>query len=126
MRRIPISILVLVVLGACVSVNKSVLNESFMAAPVPVNNVNVLLASAGDENPTSCTRIAILSASGSDSMTNQGEMIDKLREEAGKLGANLVFIQDIEEAGTGAKIANALFGFGANRKSESLAYHCEG
>ena len=108
----------LLVLTGCVSVNKSVLERSSAARPVPKENVHVYLP--GDELPEH-TRVAILNAKGDVDLTNEGQMIEKLREEAGKLGANAIVLQDVEEPGTGAKVAQAFLGTSANRTTRALA-----
>ncbi len=51
-------------------------------------------------------------------------MIDKLREEAGKLGANALHLQSTEDPGTGEKIASAVFGTSADRDSDAVALCC--
>jgi uncharacterized protein YbjQ (UPF0145 family) len=56
-------------------------------------------------------------------MTNQGQLIDKLREEAGKLGANAIILNEVEEASTGAKVAQAILGTSAKRKGEAIAIY---
>jgi hypothetical protein len=106
------------VAAACVTVNKSILDRSFMATPVPVEDVFVYLP--GDEVPEH-TRIAILNAKGDADMTDEGEMIDRLREEAGKLGANAIILGEIVDPGTGARVAQAVLGTEANRRSQAIA-----
>ncbi|MCJ7628347.1 MAG: hypothetical protein MUO50_08165 [Longimicrobiales bacterium] len=106
------------VLVACVSVNKSILERSYMSAPVPKEAVHVYLA--GDEVPEH-TRIAILNAQGDVDLTDEGQMIDKLREEAGKLGANAIVMGELSDPGTGAKVAQAILGTSANRKTQAIA-----
>lgn len=97
----------LVLLGGCVSVNKSVLDASFQDRPVPREEVRVFFAD--DEIPPH-VRVAILSASGESEFTNQGQMIDKLREEAGKLGANAIVLDEVREPTAGERAVNAFFG----------------
>lgn len=121
MRSRTISIVAAVLLiGACVSVNKSVLSRSRISQPVPRDDVQVYFA--GDSVPAH-ERIAILTGSGDDKMTNQSQLIDKLREEAGKLGANAIILSDVEEPSTGAKVAQAILGTSANRKGEAIAVY---
>ena len=107
-------------IGACVSVNKSVLSRSRISQPVPRDEVQVFFS--GDTVPPH-ERIAILTGSGDDTMTNQAQLIDKLREEAGKLGANAIILSDVKEASTGAKVAQAILGTSANRKGEAIAVY---
>lgn len=115
-------VLILTLLAAgCVTVSKSVLMDR-SAHPVPQEDVYVYLAN--DEVPESCERVAILHASGSQDFTNEAQFYDKLREEAGELGANAVHLQTMEDAGTGERVVGALFGTGVDRDSEALALWC--
>jgi len=122
-RFLPVGIWV-VALSACVTVSKSILNDSYMANPVPRGEVALLLASMNDSIPTNCERVAVLHASGDQDLTNEGEIFDKLREEAGKLGANAVFVQNMEDAGTGERVVSAIFGTEADRDSDAMALFC--
>ena len=119
MRSVAVVAAVLLI-AACVSVNKSVLSRSRVSQPVPRDDVQVYFA--GDSVPTH-ERIAILSGEGDDNTTNQGQLIDKLREEAGKLGANAIILNEVEEASTGAKVAQAILGTSAKRKGEAIAIY---
>jgi len=58
---------------------------------------------ATDTIPDACERVALLHASGDEDLTDEGQMIDKLREEAGKLGANALHLRTMEDPGTGAR-----------------------
>lgn len=126
MRHAAHGLAIAALLAACVTVSKSVLTEEFVAHPVPQENVTVLMASIGDSMPPECTRVAMLHASGDQDTTNEGEVLDKLREETGKLGGNTVFVQNMEDAGTGERVVGAIFGVGADRDAEAVALHCPG
>ena len=112
-------LLTLLVLG-CVSVGKSVLDSSFQSSPVPRDDVFVYLEA--DEIPEH-TRIAILDAKGDTDWTDAGDLVNSLRKEAGKLGANAIILGDVEDVGTGAKIGKALLGTSANRKNRAIAIY---
>lgn len=116
-----VAVLLAVTATACVSVSKSVLQDR-SASPVAQSEVYVFLP--GDSLPASCERVAILHASGHQDYTNEGQMLDKLREEAGKLGANAVQLQTMEDAGTGERVVSALFGMGSDRDSDAVALWC--
>lgn len=107
-----------VVLAACVSVNKSILTPGL--PPVPFEEVRVYFE--GDSIPE-YSRVAILNASGSSGFTNEAQMIDKLREEAAKLGANGVILMGLQEPGAGEKLVNALVGGFADgtRRGQAIA-----
>jgi hypothetical protein len=122
MKRLLPTVVLLV--ASCVTVSKSVLDPSFQSAPVPKEEVDVLLASFGDEIPGDCTRVAILHASGPEDWTEEGDMIEKLRDEAGKLGANTVFVQNMVDPGTGERIVSALLDEEPDRDSDALALYC--
>lgn len=109
------------VLTGCVTVSKSVLMDR-SAQPVPRDQVTLLLAT--DSVPSTCQRVAMLHGSGPDSFTDEGDMWNKLRDEAGKLGANAVQMQSMEDPGGGERFAAALFGTQADRDSEAVAYWC--
>jgi hypothetical protein len=108
-------------LAGCVTVSKSVLMDR-SDRPVPRDDVAVFLAS--DTIPESCERVALLHGSGDEDFTNEGQMIDKLREEAGKLGANALHLRTMEDPGTGERIASAVFGTNADRDSDAIALWC--
>jgi len=124
MKRLLWLGVIVVGLAACVHVSKSVLSESYMGSPLPPGEVTVWLASMNDSIPSNCERVAILHASGAQDYTNEGQIFDKLREEAGKLGANAVYVQNMEDAGTGERVVDAIFGTGSDRDSDALALHC--
>ena len=118
-----VALVVLVGAVACVSVSKSVLDSSYGTNPVPQANVTVFLQT--DTVPSDCERVAILHASGTNSST-EGQIIDKLRAEAGKLGANAIHIQSQEDAGTGERALAAIFGTPSDKDWDALAIHCPG
>jgi FlaG/FlaF family flagellin (archaellin) len=110
-----------IVLAGCVTVSKSVLMDR-SAYPIPQQQVQVLLE--GDSIPSSCERVALMHASGDENLTDEGDIWDKLRSEAGKLGANVVAIQAIEDPGTGERIAAAIFDTSADRDADAIALWC--
>ena len=114
------AVVTVVLLAACVSVNKSVLSTTRMTSPVPTMSVQVYFA---DDSIPTHERIAILNAKGDESLTDEGEMIDKLRQEAGKLGANAIILNQIKNPGTGERIAAAVFGVSAQRRGQALAVY---
>lgn len=107
--------------GACVSVSRTILVDR-ADRPVPVEEVRVLLED--DPVPETCERVAILGAEGSQDWTDINEMIDRFREETGKLGGNMVHIRGIEEAGTGERIVAAIFDTDPQRRGRAAAYWC--
>ena len=114
------ALLFVVLALACVSVGKSVLDTSYQANRVERDDVFVYVA--GDSVPEH-TRIALLDAKGNTDWTDEGDLLNKLRDEAGKLGANAIIWGDTEDAGTGARVAQALLGTSANRSTTAIAIY---
>jgi len=107
-------------LSGCVSVNASVLSEARAAQPVPATAVDVYFA---DDSIPDHERIAILDARGSESWTNEAQMIDKLREKAGELGANAIILNNLRDPETGERVVAALFGGDAQRRGQAVAIY---
>ncbi len=106
-------------LVACGTVKTTLLPEASLWLPVPAPQVSVYFAS--DSLPPH-QRVAILHFKG------EGGMLDRLRTEAGKLGANaIVLTQMKEDASFGEKVAAAVFplasflGLGGDRPAEAVA-----
>ena len=118
-RRFP-ALLAVLAAAACVSVNKSIL------APNPTGRTfgeqQVYVYFEDDEIPEH-TRLAILNAEGDVDTTDESDMIDKLREEAGKLGANAIVLGDMQEPGAGARIAGAVFDVETYRETQAIAIY---
>lgn len=117
--------LVVVLVAGCVRVQTTMLPGAVQTTRVfEPYAVHVLLAD--DEEPEDCARVAVLHGSGSSSFTDESGMLNKLREEAGKLGANALRLEGMREPGSGERIANALLtGFNdGQRRSEALALYC--
>ncbi len=86
-------ILMLVLIG-CVSVNKTLLNPSPTDELFMQSEVQVYFAS--DEIPEN-TRVAFLAGKGNVSFTDESDLIERFRQEAGKLGANAIVLEYIED-----------------------------
>lgn len=91
-----ITIVALVLTTACIGVKRAVLVDR-SANPVPPQEVSIFLPD--DEIPEGCERIAVLAAAGDQSHAEFGDLLERLREEAGELGANAIHIQIMSEAG---------------------------
>jgi hypothetical protein len=117
---VSVAFLAALALAACVSVNKSVLAPNPTGRTFSTEQVYVFLQ--GDSVPEH-TRLAILNARGDSDVTDEADMIDELREEAGKLGANAIILGELEEPGTGARIAGALLGTSTDRETQAIAIY---
>ncbi len=118
--RVLVGSVCLLAAAACVSVNRSILAPNPTGLTFPLESVTVYF---GNDSIPPHTRLAILNARGDADMTDEADMIDELREEAGKLGANAIILGDLEEPGTGARIAGAVFGTSTNRETQAIAIY---
>lgn len=114
------SLLLILVLSGCVSVNTSMLNDNPEGKVYSLQDVQVYFEN--DEIPEH-TRIATMSGSGNNTYIDETDMIEKLREEAGKIGANAIVLRSMEAPGTGEKIGAAFFGVATYRKGEAIAIY---
>ena len=122
MRKIAAAAMVLLA-SACVNVSHSVLLDR-SAYPVPLMEVDIFLPD--DDIPGDCERVALLFASGNQHFTDEGDLLNSLREEAGELGANAIDIQFMSEAGTVEVIAAAVLDAPVERDADGIALYCPG
>jgi hypothetical protein len=106
---------------ACISVSKSVLNDSYAFRPIDGAEVYVFFPY---DEICEHDRLAILAAEGDEDWTSEGGMIDKLREEAGKLGANAIILNAVTEPGGGERIVAAATLDSAERRGQAVAIRC--
>lgn len=108
---------------ACVSTNVALLDTSVHY--VPTCKEGVQFYSTKDKAPEKYKEVAILSSSGSSGFTNQSQMIESMRDEAAKIGATGVILNEIAEPGAGAKVAGAIFGVSPERQGRAVAIFAE-
>ena len=119
MRRLGL-LATVIILGACVSTNATMLGPSPVARPaVPPDQVRIFRTAA--QVPGRYEEIALLNSTGESSWTNEQAMFESMRKKAGELGANGVILDAVTEAGAGAKVAAAVFGVGTQRKGRAVA-----
>ena len=106
----------LFILCGCTSVSKTVLIDNLP----PVSSHEVQVFFPGDEVPPH-SRVAFIAGEGADYWSDRAQLLRRLRETAGKLGANGVIVQAVEESSGGEKLVGALTGFGSSRKQDAIA-----
>ncbi|WP_310572216.1 hypothetical protein [Gemmatimonas sp.] len=116
--------LLLVVLAsitmACVSTNATLLNPTPSGrAPIAENQVRIFRTAA--QVMGKYEEVALLNSTGESNWTNEQKMMESMRKKAASLGANGVILDDIKEAGAGAKVAAAVLGTGTQRKGRAIA-----
>ena len=105
-------------LAGCVHTNATILSTT----PRPeVATSAVVLYTAADKVPGKYDEIALIDSKGSDQWVSEHKMLESIRKQAGKVGANGVILQAETEPGTGAQVAHALLGTSADRHGKALA-----
>ena len=112
--RKGVLLLMVLLCGCAIRVDKSVHTRAFESAPVPASTVHVYLV--GDTLDDECVAVADIHVETED---RSEQLIRRLREEAGKLGANAVQIHSMQAPGVVEELAigfmeaiGALFGGG--------------
>ncbi len=124
-RTAPALLLSLLLAGcARVWVTPRVITDEFQSAPVSAAEVAVVRSVPLDSIPGACERVAVLRASGQQDLTDEGEMVAKLRAETGKLGGNVVAILILEEASRRERVLDVLIATGVDRDALALSLRC--
>ena len=115
-----LAVSLVLLLNACVSTNATILNPTpVQRAAVPVEQVRIYRTAA--QVTGKYEEIALLNSTGESNWTNEKNMLESMRAKAGKLGANGVILEAVNEASSGAKVAAAVLGTGTQRKGRSIA-----
>ena len=112
-------------LSACMHTNAVLLDPSRSYRPVDPYDVVIYL----DEHdvPYEYEAIALVHARGDDDWTDEGDMIQAMREEAAKLGAHAIIIEWIEEPGALEHVIDHLtHADTANRRGKVVAIRAVG
>ena len=118
MRHLTLAVTLLLV-AACVTTNATLLNPSFQ--PVPVCPDAVVVFTDADKVGKPYTEVALLDSKGDTDFTSESDMVNSQRKKAAGLGANGLILGAVQDASTGAKVAQVLLGTSANRKGKAIA-----
>jgi hypothetical protein len=113
--------LVLLAGTACVRTTATKLGSGQTRSPVPPDQVAVYRTFANV--PGEYEEVALLNSSGEASWTNEEQMFNSMRKKAGQIGANGVVLDAVNEPSSGAKVAAAIFGVGADRRGQAIAIY---
>lgn len=109
---------------ACVSVQSTRLGAGAIRPPVSPDRVAIYRNA--EQVSGRYEEVALLSAAGDYAYTSEEKMYEKMREKAGKMGANGVVLDAMTEPTTGAKVARAFLGTSAERKGKAVAIYVTG
>lgn len=119
--RLLTAVGVMVLAVACVRTNAVRLGNAPLRAPVP--ETQVVIYRTAEQVPGKYEEVALINATGESSWTDEEGMFKSMRKKAGQLGANGIILDAVSEPSSGAKIAGALFGTGAERKGKAIAIY---
>jgi len=117
--RITMLGIVVFAISACVTTTATRLGQGRVRPAISPESVVIYLRAA--DVPGKYEQVALLNSTGNVDYTNEKQMYDSMRKKAAELGANGVILDATNEPGTGAKLAQALFGVSANRKGKAVA-----
>ena len=118
MRKEYSAIFALLFLAGCVFTQATMLDGTAYL-PVDADDVVLYLGEADIEGEWES--IAIIHAQGDATWTRESKMLKAARKRAGKIGANGILIEDINEPSAGAQIAGEILGTGSTRRGRMIA-----
>jgi hypothetical protein len=83
-------LLVTLLISGCVHVSKNVVIDR---SDQPILQDDVEVYSRAEQVPAECELVAYLHASASDDFSDEAEVVEKFRKQAGELGANAVMVR---------------------------------
>lgn len=112
--------LLLAALAGCVSASVIPLGERNLA-PVPEEDVLVYESLEDLPEGAEYRKVALIRAEANDDWDDRGDLVEKMREEAARAGANAIVLRGFEDPSTGEKIAEAFLGIEGRVTGECLA-----
>lgn len=122
MKKLIIPAILSVFLTSCVSSSVTQLDKSKKYPAIHPDNVQVFLSAADVQ--CRYEKVALIKTK-ADHNLKEDRSVKKARKDAGKIGANGLILERIKDPGTGTKVANVIFGTGANTKAEMLAIYVD-
>lgn len=113
--------LLILVLITCVTTNAVRIGTAPSRPPVPEDQV--IIYRTADQVQGKYEEVALISAKGESSWTDESQMINAMKKQAGKFGANGIILDAVSEPSAGAKIAGAFLGTGSERKGKAIAIY---
>lgn len=121
MRHLCVTVLLLCICVSCVRTKETLIDPAAPKLPELEPESVRIVTDESELEGVEYTRVAMIEATGSGSFTDQSGMIEAMRKKAAKLGANAILLPSIDEPGSGAKVAAAIFGTDTSRKGNAIA-----
>lgn len=123
-RWIVASAIGALLLGGCVSTSTTMLAAGTAGPATLPDSIVIYRTAAQVQGPY--RELALLDSVGDANATNQTQMYNSMRREAGKIGANGIILDSTTEPSAAAQVAGAIFGVGSNRRGRAIAVLVEG
>jgi hypothetical protein len=107
-------------LSACMHTSATMLGPERRGA---VDPSTVVIYTSADRVPNKYDELALIDSHGDDALTSYHGMLEAMRKQAAKVGANGVILNAVNDAGTVAKVAHVMVGTSADRKGKAVAIY---
>ena len=115
------SVLLAVVVCACVSTNAALIDPSVQLARTCPTAIK--LYTTPDRVGKPYREVAVLNAKGESGWSDEGDMINSMRDKAAEVGANGIILNKIDEPSALTKVIGAVAKTGTQRKGAALAIY---
>src|SRR5882672_3128794 len=108
-----------VLVSACVRTNAALIDPSVHLAPTCKTAIK--LFTTPDRVGQPYREVAMLNAKGESNWSDEGDMIESMREKAAEVGANGIILNGIDEPSALTKVIGEVAKTGSQRKGNALA-----
>jgi hypothetical protein len=115
------SVLLAVVVCACVSTNAALIDPSVQLARTCKSAIK--LYTTPDRVGKPYREVAVLNAKGESNWSDEGDMIESMRGKAAEVGANGIILSKIDEPSALTKVIGEVVKTGSQRKGNALAIY---
>ena len=121
MKALPSPLAGAILLCACVSTNAALIDPSVkLARTCPAA---VKLFTTPDRVSQPYREVAVLNAKGESNWSDEGDMIQSMRDKAAEVGANGIILSKIDEPSALTKVIGQVAKTGSQRKGNALAIY---
>lgn len=110
-----------ILLGACVSTNASLIDPTVRLARTCPEGIK--LYTTPDRVGQPYREVALLNAKGESNWSDEEDMIESMRDKAAEIGANGIILSGIDEPSALTKVIGQVAKTGSQRKGKALAIH---
>ena len=120
-RQLPLFAAAAVLLGACVSTNAALIDPTVHLARTCPSAIK--LYTTPDKVGRPYREVALLNAKGESNWSDEGDMIESMRDKAAEVGANGIILKGIDEPSALTKVIGQVAKTGSQRKGNALAIY---